>query len=52
MRYVDMTPSWTEILPTILVLLREGNEQGKATARSELIKMAGLADEAVRLLKD
>lgn len=41
---IDLTPTWSGILPTLLLLLQSGNMEGKATAAAELRKMAKLAD--------
>lgn len=46
-------PSWRNVLPMYLALLQDGNDKGKATARTELEKVCALADhlvEAVDLL--
>ena len=39
---IEMT--WTGVLPLLLVLLEDGNAEGKTTAREELSKMARAAD--------
>lgn len=41
---IDLTPTWEGILPTILVLLENGNAKGRADAKAELVRMAKLAD--------
>lgn len=43
-RYIDCTPTWSEILPTLLILLKDGDLSGQATAHRELNRMAQLAD--------
>jgi hypothetical protein len=48
MKTIDMTPTWSEILPTLLLLLREGKAEGKTTAQEELAKMARVADAYVK----
>jgi len=45
--FIDMTPTWEEILPTYLVILRDGNAQGQRSAIEELTRMAKLADAYV-----
>ena len=45
-RRVDVTPSWTEILPALLLLLERGTPDSQRHARAELRRMAALADEA------
>ena len=44
MTYIDMTPTWEGILPLLLTLLENANAEGKHTAKTELMKMAKLAD--------
>ena len=44
-RYIDMTPSWSDLLPALLAILSEGNAQGRRTARIELARMASAADQ-------
>lgn len=41
---IDLTPTWEEILSTLLVLIENGDAKGRATARAELTRMAKLAD--------
>jgi hypothetical protein len=50
-QYIDMTPTWVEILPTLLVLHRDANAKGQASAFSELRRMAELADKYVAAQK-
>lgn len=52
LKTIDLTPTWTEVLETLLVLLDRGHAEGRATARGELLKMATLADEYVKLTKN
>jgi hypothetical protein len=40
----DLTPTWTQILPALLLVLDAGNEEGKKIAREELKRMAIAAD--------
>lgn len=44
MKTIDITPTWAGILPTLLVLLQDGSNEGQKTAREELQKMARAAD--------
>jgi hypothetical protein len=48
-QYVDMTPTWREILPALIALL--DNPQTQQTALDELTKMAGAADRYISLVK-
>lgn len=43
--------SWSEALPLLLVVIRDGNPTGQAEARKELERMAELADRYVDLSK-
>lgn len=47
MKTIDVTPSWSEILPALLVLLESGTPESKAFAKKELKRMAALADSYV-----
>jgi hypothetical protein len=44
---VDLTPTWSGILPYILTVLRDGNGSGQKIALEELERMAKLADRYV-----
>lgn len=44
MEIIDCTPTWEGILPTLLLVLRDGNAEGQKGAREELTRMAKLAD--------
>jgi hypothetical protein len=45
---VNITPTWTAMLPVLLVLALEGDTgEARETARQELRRMAKLADWAV-----
>ena len=48
--YIDVTPTWEQVLPTLLLLLRNSNEKGKEEAVRELRRMARAADIAVARL--
>jgi len=45
MRTVDITPTWTGVLPVLLAALQDGTPKGKAMAIDELRNMALAADE-------
>ena len=45
--YVNVIPTWSGLLPTLLVLVTEGNPEGQKVAREELARMAKAADLAV-----
>jgi hypothetical protein len=42
--YIDLTPSWAEILPALLAVIRDGTDKGQALAVAELQRMAQAAD--------
>lgn len=42
--YIDITPTWSQILPALCVVLKNGNPKGYKIAWIELEKMAKLAD--------
>jgi hypothetical protein len=46
---VDLTPTWSALLPALIAALCEGTPAGQAIARRELISMAQAADAAVAL---
>ena len=49
---VDITPTWTGILPALIAILVNGETvEARKTAEAELGKMAGLADRYVALSK-
>lgn len=47
METIDCTPTWEGILPALLLLLNDGDIEGKKTAKAELSRMAKIADEFV-----
>jgi hypothetical protein len=58
MRYIDMTPTWVEILPTWLMMFEQAIIGGcsnpdliKSNARGELAKMAAQADRFADLIE-
>lgn len=48
---VDLTPTWSGILPALLDLLKSDNYKTREIAVRELERMAGLADGYVELKK-
>lgn len=42
--FLDMTPTWAQILPILILSIREGNAQGREVAIKELARMADAAD--------
>lgn len=49
---IDLTPTWSGILPVLIALIRDGNEAGQASAMLELNRMAQLADRYVLLSEE
>lgn len=41
---IDLTPTWTAIMPAIIDILIHGNEDGRKTAREELMDLAKKVD--------
>ena len=41
---IDIPPTWSEILPALLLLLKSKNAEARLTAEVELERMAGIAD--------
>ena len=51
-RTVDLTPTWSAILPLLLMALKDGQPDAQAVAKEEMERMAQLADigaDAVRM---
>ncbi len=44
MKVIDMTPTWTGIMPAILAVLEDGTPKGKMLAREELMELARKVD--------
>lgn len=43
--FIDMTPTWAEMLPVMLLVMTDGNATGRASIKIELERMAALADQ-------
>lgn len=50
--YIDVTPTWSQILSTLLYVHEEGTAEGRRFAFEELQRMATLADEHVRAVRE
>lgn len=50
--YIDVTPTWSGILPIILTALRDATPEGQRMAGEEIRRMAKLADEYAELVKE
>ncbi len=44
---IDLTPTWTSFLPSLLLLYAHGNTEGRKVAEKELQRMAMLADSLI-----
>lgn len=42
--YIDLTPTWEQILPALLAVLENGTDEGRKTVKEELRRMAQAAD--------
>lgn len=42
---IDMTPTWADVLPILILGLDSGNAEGRKVAREELKRMADAADK-------
>jgi hypothetical protein len=50
-RMIDLTPTWSGMVPTLRALIENGNAEGRRTAWAEIAKAAALADERNRLAR-
>ena len=41
---IDLTPTWSGIMPGIISILENGNEDGRKIAREELMNLAKQVD--------
>ena len=48
---IDITPTWEQIVPSLLFILKSGNKESKAFAAEEITRMAKLADRHLATLK-
>jgi hypothetical protein len=47
MRTIDMTPTWETAVRIYMLVLEDGSEAGKVTAREELLRLARQYDALV-----
>lgn len=52
METIDIAPKWVEIMPAILAVVRDGDEQGRKTVTAELMRLARLMDEQNERIKN
>lgn len=50
--YIDLTPTWSEMLRVMLAVIEDGDAKGKATIRKEFERMAKAADAWVAHAND
>lgn len=51
METIDLTPTWSGILPGLLAVIENGTGEGRRLAREELARMAQAADKYNELAK-
>jgi hypothetical protein len=51
MKYIDMTPTWEQAVRIYLLVLEDGTDEGKVTAREELLRLARNYDTLVADMK-
>jgi hypothetical protein len=49
---IDATPKWVDVLPLLIDPIVSGEGEARKTALEQLVRMAQLADEYVRLTKE
>ena len=45
MNEIDITPSWTTVMPYMIYILTQGTEEGKQEVAKELIRLARIVDQ-------
>jgi hypothetical protein len=43
-RFIDVTPTWEQLMPAFFAILENGTDTGKDLARAELTRLARMAD--------
>ena len=51
MKTIDITPSWETATRIYMMVLEDGTEEGKITAREELLRLARQYDELTADMK-
>lgn len=51
MEYVDMTPTWSDVIDIYIMALERGGEAGKRSAREEIRRLARQYDAIVAELE-
>lgn len=54
-RVIDVTPTWSGLMPALLAVIEDGTDAGREAARAELFRLAAIVDEAnaaARLRRD
>jgi hypothetical protein len=52
MRTIDLTPTWEQATRIYLLVLEDGTDEGKVTAREELLRLARQYDALVADTKE
>ena len=42
--YVNITPTWTGLMPVLTTILERGSEEGKVAVKEELMRLARAVD--------
>ena len=42
---IDITPTWTALMPALIAALTNGTKEGREIARAELMRLAGEVDK-------
>jgi hypothetical protein len=50
-RTIDLTPTWSAVLPIFIAALQDGTPEGQRAAKEELARMAALADQYVWIIE-
>ena len=51
MKHIDVTPTWEQAVHIYLMVLENGTDNGKASAREELLRLARNYDQLTAELK-
>lgn len=44
-KFIDLTPTWTAVMPVLLDIIENGNDEAKKIAREELLDLAKKVDD-------
>ena len=49
---IDITPTWSDVMPILIAAIRHGGEDGASVAEAELRRLAAEVDEIIREQKE